>query len=326
VNLSTHNLQHPNSDLTKYPAVQGSSAYGTNFNMRESNGTKSNEERGINAGTNDRKVRMHELFKSKHEKKSSVNRGLVSGLTVPAANNSAYTRAEKMLQFQQQTSESLLSSGQVDAYSGYRKVFIMPAPRSKNKQKSTDYDAQASGPAVEEGPLNRSLQIAEILADKQNASRVVDNVMNFFRYKDTETQGQQPQTLVLQSLDPQKTYNDAYAIKFLQTDVESRRQSSSKLFEPAGSNSNGSHLRKASRHAQGAVMSHTGGFKHPALQELKVNGASQAIGRRANGVVTNPSAKTRQITKKGSLVSSTAALNTDNKLRQESLTPIAKAI
>lgn len=72
-----------------------------------------------------------------------------------------------------------------DPYSGFRKVFVMPPPNG-SKEGSKDYESLGQKNFSTDAALNRSAQLGEILTDKMNASKVVDNVMNFFRYKEPD--------------------------------------------------------------------------------------------------------------------------------------------
>ena len=68
-----------------------------------------------------------------------------------------------------------------DPYSGFAKVFSMPGSRMMLDQEG------GSGRASNH--YSEKKQVGEILKDRSQQSRVVDNVMNFFRYKDPEKYG-----------------------------------------------------------------------------------------------------------------------------------------
>jgi len=94
-----------------------------------------------------------------------------------------------------------------DPYSGFRKVFVMPIGSTKEGIK--DYETAASQQPSVDLSMNRSAQLGEILMDKQNQSRVVDNVLNFFRYKDPERHQQLfSQTQTMQSIEPKGLHNE----------------------------------------------------------------------------------------------------------------------
>ena len=163
------NLQS-SSDLAKYPTQEkGTTPYGTmlapQLNIRESNGPKSHENRAQNnLSTNDKKQRISyagsigPINKAKIEKQNShgpqhSRRGHVAGLTVSNANNSAYTRAEKMLSYppiDSSTASTIVQNGIRDPYSGLNKMFVMPS------QNEYEFTGSAERLSSDMSGLNRS--------------------------------------------------------------------------------------------------------------------------------------------------------------------------
>ena len=65
-------------------------------------------------------------------------------------------------------------------------MFSMPGSRTAIQR-----DNNSGRPTVhsDQKPVNRSAMIGDILKDRSQQSRIVDNVMNFFKYKDPERYG-----------------------------------------------------------------------------------------------------------------------------------------
>ena len=348
---SGSSLQHliSSSDLGKYPAAATGTAsisYGTNnppareyFNQP----TSKTEERFLyqqfppsGDGGHFRKQALKApaatVPKQKYEKLDNLlgssyqnrKRGLPMGMTMQNMQNSAYSRAEKILQ-QQQKPESLITSSMRDPYSGLKKQPFAP-PQSGTGQ---PFDFSSTRPSYD-GHLNRSTQIDDILADRMGQGHIVDNVMNFFRYKDPERYGQvlplqnrPPDALQLPApgpaIDPASSYGDHnfnnYNVGMQQQTFHSRRQSSTQKLETITTTDSVLHPVNKKTHTQiNLSRVHQGGQLTqakkaaekvpPALHELKVSGASQPIGRRiaSNAAPTNKKGAAKGSTQRQELV------------------------
>lgn len=180
-----------------------------------------------------------------------------------------------------------------DPYSGLKKTFAAPPGGT-----GQPFDFGSTRPSYD-GHLNRSTQIDDILADRMNQGHIVDNVMNFFRYKDPERYGQvqplqqrQPDALQLPApgpvIDPASSYGDhnfnQYNVKMQQA-FHSRRQSSTQKLETITTTDSVLNPVNKKTHTQIALSRvHQAGQLSqqkkaaervpPSLNELKVSGAS----------------------------------------------------
>lgn len=109
----------------------------------------------------------------------------MANVTTTNHSNSAYTRAEKLLHFPDyrkgQVSNDYSNLGPSEArdpYAGFTKVFIMPS--SQSEYTSVGFHGASSGKVS----VANHGKIGDILRDTHAQSRVVDNVMNFFKYKE----------------------------------------------------------------------------------------------------------------------------------------------
>lgn len=153
---------------------------------------KSHEKRKSNLKTNDSKHRISINSRKPIppvDPQTNSKRKHVSNVTTNNLSNSAYTKAEKLLQFPDYRkgngSTDYSNFGAVDPrdpYSGFTKVFIMPS--SKSEYTSAGYTVPAKKGGVGQGQVQIQGKLGEMLRDKEAQSHMVDNVMNFFRYKD----------------------------------------------------------------------------------------------------------------------------------------------
>ena len=123
----------------------------------------------------------------------------MAGLTIANKSSAAYTKAEKILSRPSPTVETKLETPPIhsaalathtfahrDPYQGFTQMFSMPGSRTAIQR-----DNNSGRPTVhsDQKPVNRSAMIGDILKDRSQQSRIVDNVMNFFKYKDPERYG-----------------------------------------------------------------------------------------------------------------------------------------
>ena len=80
-------------------------------------------------------------------------------------------------------------------------MFNMPAGPKNEYDLGSSYNQVAPGLSgrPKDVGLNKSAQIGEILRDRNNQNRVVDNVMNFFKYKEPEKYGGSNQLKIQQN-------------------------------------------------------------------------------------------------------------------------------
>lgn len=187
------NLHSSTSELKTYNiSAPGNTPYvsqNVNFNnaARDTFGPKSHEVRTKNLYIKDRKQRFSGDNLQFSNNKKFAKKGIV-GLIVKNTNNSAYTRAEKLLNYPMidaGNSQNFSAANQpqtvVRDLFGYTKVVVMPAINNHGSSVNSNYDVTAK-----DANFETSSQIGEILKDAHTQNRVADNVMNFFRYKDSE--------------------------------------------------------------------------------------------------------------------------------------------
>ena len=120
-------------------------------------------------------------------------------MLVKNTNNSAYTRAEKLLSYPMIESASSTGAHQqpqtvVRDLFGYTKVVMMPQVNNNAASSSGQHSIINKGvyelaPPIlnvskDSSMVDNSSQLGDILKDSSQQNRVVDNVMQFFRYKD----------------------------------------------------------------------------------------------------------------------------------------------